>query len=78
MKVADFRLSSLWVEACPELVGADDHGRFGPLVRPAAYCKLFNDLLGADNDPLISLPWPRSGEGSFPGHNEFWNDYALR
>jgi hypothetical protein len=78
MKVNDFRLSAIWVEAFPEQLGNTDQGRLGPLVRASDYATLFNGLLTTDADPLVTLPWFRTAGQKYPAYNGYWNDYILR
>jgi hypothetical protein len=77
MKVNDFRLSGIWVEAFPEQLGNTDQGRLGPTVRADQYAGLFNGLLTTDSDPLVTLPWSRAAGQKYPSHNSYWNDYII-
>lgn len=77
MKVNDFRLSGIWVEAFPVQLGRDDHGTLGATVRADKYAGLFNDLLTSDAHPLVTLPWARVGGKKYPDYNGYWNDYII-
>lgn len=78
MKVTDFRLSCIWVEALPELLGAQDLGLLGGLVRSDRYAKLFNAVLADDNNPLVTVPWHHQPDEKYPFRNSYWADYILR
>jgi hypothetical protein len=78
MKITDFRLSSIWVEGMPQLLGADDFGVLGPIIRIDGYAALFNTLITSENNKLVTLPWPRRGQQKLPDHNNFWDDYVVR
>ena len=77
MKVNDFRLSGIWVEAFPEQLGTEDRGVLGSTVRADRYAGLFNDLLTSDTHPLVTLPWARAGGKKYPDYNGYWNDYII-
>jgi hypothetical protein len=77
MKVNDFRLSGIWVEAFPEQLGSDDRGVLGPTVRRNDYAKRFNGLLTSDTDPLMTFPWTRTAGKKYPAYNRYWNDYII-
>src|ERR1700688_3170497 len=78
MKVADFRLSSIWVEASPTLLAADNTGHLGSIVRSDEYANLFNGILKSDNDPLCTVPWSRGPKQKYPTHSHYWNEYIIR
>jgi hypothetical protein len=77
MKVNDFRLSGIWVEAFSEQLGGSDRGPLGPTVRANDYAKRFNDLLTSDTDPLVTLPWAHTAGEKYPAYNGYWNDYII-
>jgi hypothetical protein len=77
MKVTDFRLTSIWIEGRPDTLGPADLGRFGACVRGKNYADLFKQLLEYDNDPLVTLPWPRRRGKRYPERNHFWADYLI-
>ena len=78
MKVRDFRLSSIWVEAPSVLLATDNAGRLGSIVRADDYANLFNDILQSDTDPLCTVPWSRGAKQKYPSHSHYWNQYILR
>ena len=77
MKVNDFRLSSIWVEAFPDQLGTKDCGRLGPTIKPNNYAQLFNGPLNSDTDPLVTLPWARTAGEKYPAYNRYWNAYII-
>lgn len=78
MKVADFRLSSIWVEAYSALLATDNAGRLGSIVRADDYANLFNSILKSDNDPLCAVPWSRGSKQKYPAYSHYWNEYIIR
>ena len=75
MNVHEFRVSSIWTEGVVQVL-TDDLGRYGRLVRRDDYAALFRNLLANDDD-LVTIPWPRSAGEKYPEHNHFWNGYVL-
>jgi hypothetical protein len=78
MKVTDFRLSSVWVEGLPQLLGRQDFGPLGPIIRIDKYAALFNALLTRDDHNLVTLPWPRRNREKLPSYNNFWDEYVVK
>lgn len=76
MKVNDFRITYSAVEGVPAQMTADN-GSLGSLVRPDYYVPRFEGLLKADDDPLLTTPWPY-GSGELPSHNYYWAAYIVR
>ncbi|MGD0104733.1 MAG: hypothetical protein ABSC06_11920 [Rhodopila sp.] len=77
MQVIDFRLSCIWSEGVRDAFGAASCGRLDALMRPDLYAPLFNTIVEAGSDPLLTVPWPPSPRDLFPLSNAFWRKYVL-
>jgi hypothetical protein len=77
MKITHCRLTSIWVEAFPELLRMQGKCALAGLLDPPKYATLFNDVLETDADPLVTLPWPRAPGSKYPARNNYWNDVII-
>ena len=34
--------------------------------------------MAPDDDPLVTIPWPRKPGQTFPGRNNYWNEYIVQ
>ena len=82
MIVTAYRISSIWVEAIPE-VCLTPTGKLGGLIDAADYADIFNELVEKDVSlptslPFIGLPWPRRAGAKYPRRNNYWDDAIVR
>jgi hypothetical protein len=76
MKVTDFRITYSAIDGVP-LQMTQDCGRLGSLVRRESYASFFERVLKADDDELLTTPWPYDA-GNLPSRNYYWTAYIVR